>query len=140
MRNLNRTFVCIVLIVLSMPFKGKAQDITKGKYTWKASQVTDGRTSSTKNSYTEFVTNASTSVDWIQKNGELKTTFRVTGIEGSWPNIDNQGTITYILEHENGSCRMSFERSASGLKISMDFEGNGNATTRLTFKVDSVIP
>lgn len=138
MRDITLRLLSILVIALITPAAGFSQDITKSEYTWKASQVTDGRTSSTKASYTEFVTHGLTSVDWIQKNGELKTTFRITGTEGSWSNINNQGSITYLLEYENRSCKMRFERAASGLSISMDFGSEGAGTTRLTFKVDSV--
>jgi len=115
-----------------------SQNITGTALTWKASQVTDGRTSATKTSSTEFVTHATSSVDWIQRNGAVKTTFRVVGMEGNWPNIKERGSVTYLLEYEKRSCKMRIERNASGLSLFMDFVDEGAATTRLTFRIDSV--
>lgn len=115
-----------------------SQNITGTTLIWKASQVTDGRTSSTKTSSTEFVTHATSSVDWIQRNGALKTTFRVVGTEGSWTNVKEHGSITYLLEYEKHSCKIRIERNASGLSLFMDFVGDEAATTRLAFRIDSV--
>lgn len=130
-------FLFWLVVIALIPSAGLAQDITQNTYTWKASQVIDGRTSSTKASTTEFVTHASNSVDWIQRNGELKTAFVVTGIKGNWPNIHKSGSITYLLEYEKHSCTLRLERGGSGLLITMDF-GDGVGLGRLTFKVDSV--
>jgi hypothetical protein len=125
-------------LILTGATNVNGQDMTRTTLAWKASQVMDGRTSATKTSTTEFVTHSATSVDWIQRNGELRTTFRVLSVEGTWSDVKERGSVTYLVEYDNHSCKLLFERSDSGVSIVMDFETVPDASKRLTFQINSV--
>ena len=115
-----------------------AQDISQSTLHWKALEVTDGRTAATKATTSEFISNSAKSVQWIQRKGNLKTTFNVISVEGSWADIKEVGRITYVVELNGHSCSMRFERSSSELLIVMDFDQGGDASKRLKFKIESV--
>src|SRR5882762_399388 len=61
-----------------------SQNIASSNLVWEADQVTDTQTQKTNAYKAKFKTNKSTSIEWIQKNGEKSSVYTVTGTEGSW--------------------------------------------------------
>lgn len=116
----------------------QAQNISNSTITWEAQQVTDVESASTKLMSCQFVTKSGTTVDWVQKDGEMKTTFNIVETTGNWPDVSAAGTITYTLERKGKSCRMIIERSESGIFVTLDFSKLNEYTSHLRFKIESV--
>ncbi len=124
---------CLLIALAGVSSTALSQSIVRSTLTWKAMEVNDSRTQTSKGMTCDFVTNGKKSVDWIQKGGALKTSFIVTAVEGEWLNVASQGSITYVLERNGKSCKMLIERNASGVFVTLDF-----TSSRLRFKIDSV--
>lgn len=130
--------VIVLMLSALVVEQAHAQDISKSKVTWRATEITGQGTPSSKPMSCEFVTNASRSVQWVQRKGALTTQFRVTGTEGSWANIASYGTFNYQLDYNGQPCRMTLERSSAGIFIVMDFIKNGQTASQLRFAVNAV--
>jgi hypothetical protein len=119
-------------------FQGTAQDISQQTLSWRTDQVLDLQTNASISMKCTFKTIGASKVEWIQKNGSLKTIYNVTSIQGSWPNISQTGSVTYVLERNGKSFKMLMEKSGPNVSVTLDFSKPGEFTSVRRFRVISV--
>ena len=115
-----------------------SQDINKSNLRWEANEFTDLQTSSKVVSKCTFRTLRSNTVEWIQKKGTLTSRYKVVAVDGSWPNLSKFGSLTYLLDRNGKTCRMTMERNESGIFITMDLSKTQEYVSRYKFKIESV--
>jgi hypothetical protein len=115
-----------------------SQNISTANLTWEAEEATDLQTSHSMAMDCVFKTNGTESVEWIQRKGELKTLYTVTSVEGSWSNVSAVGSFIYLLTRKGHSCKMTVERTETGIFVTMDFSKASEYTARHRFRIKSV--
>lgn len=130
----------ILLFANFLASPGLSQNIKTTKLVWETDQVInlENQTSSVYNA--KFKTNASQSMEWIQKKGQMNTLYEIARMEGSWEDISTQGTISYLLTRNGKSINMIIEKNSSGTFITMDFIVPGQLPSRQKFHVQSIKP
>lgn len=128
------TIACLIVA----PLASFAQDISTSTLTWEAVESTDLEKSTTLAMKCSFRTESNSSVEWIQKKGQLRNVFVVTSVEGTWNDISSVGTITYTLSRNGKSYKMKLEKDDSGTFITMDFSKDGEYQSRYRFRITSV--
>lgn len=83
-----------------------------------------------------FETTPST-VRWVQKKGSIVSAYIVTGIDGNWPDITQEGSLTFNLERNGRPVRMTVLYRDGLREISLEFTDAGSAVKR-TFHVTAV--
>lgn len=126
------------LLVLIAGTTTLAQNISTNNLTWEAVETTNLQTSVTTTLKCSFRTNSNTSVEWIQKKGQLSTLYTVTSVQGAWNNVAMPGSVTYTLQHDGKACKMTLEKTPSGTFITMDFSKPGEYTSLHRFKIVTV--
>ena len=119
-------------------FPAAAQNVSQETLSWQADQVTDLQTNASVSMKCIFKTIGDGQVEWIQKNGTLKTTYNVTTAQGSWSNISQPGTITYTLARNGKTFKMILERSGPDITVTLDFSKAGEFTAVRRFRIVSV--
>jgi hypothetical protein len=130
----------LVTIVLLLQFFCRsiaAQNLTTADLTWEADQTTDLQTNEAKPYQATFKTKGDKSFEWVQKKGQLSTHYTVVSVEGSWENVAQSGTATFVLERNGKNLRARFERNLSGVFITLIYPG-AVVDARLQFRVKSV--
>ena len=136
MKLFNSTLIAIGLISLSV-ISAQSQNIRSSNLTWEADEVTDLEVRDSVRYTCQFRTDGS-SMEWIQKNGELKTVYQIVGVEGNWTDVSKNGTMTFSLERKERLCKMVLERTTSGVFVTLDFSGPGEYTSVKKFHIKSV--
>lgn len=116
----------------------RAQNIEMSTLTWVSDEVTDIGASRVSKVKCMFKTEGKSRVEWIQRNGNLRTVFTVIGTQGVWTNVGEPGNITYVLERNGNRCRMIIERKQDGLFVTMDFSKAGEYSSIQKFKISTV--
>ena len=126
------------LLLVALPAISFAQDIATANLTWTAEEATDLSTGKNIAYRCQIKTDGAQSVKWLQKNGQMITTYTVTGTEGNWSNISSLGSFTYQLSRNGKSCKMIVEKKVTGTFITMDFSKQGEYVSRQRFRIKSV--
>lgn len=128
-----------LVVIFCLSFNSSfSQDISTASLTWTADQTTDLSTGKNVPYQCEIKTDGVRSVKWVQKKGQLITTYTVTGTEGKWANISSSGTFTYLLSRNGKDCKMIIEKKLTGIFITMDFSKPGEFVSRQRFRIKSV--
>jgi hypothetical protein len=117
-----------------------SQNVATADLVWRCDQATEQRTSSTISHNSTFKTSGTRSVVWLQRNDQFATTFTVTGTQGTWGNISNDGSFTYLLRRDGATGRMTVQRSGTNVSITLDFNESGEHNVSQKFRVQSVQP
>lgn len=117
-----------------------SQNIVTANLVWETDQATDLQTQSTSSYKAQFKTNGSTSVEWVQRKGQMTTLYNVEHVEGEWADISTSGSITYFLTRNDKSAKMIIEKKSSGTFITLDFSVPGEFNSLQKFHVQSVQP
>lgn len=135
--------VLMVLVLILFAGSAFAQtdslNIRLANLKWNSYEFLD----SAKGSYIEhdsyFLTHGEGSIDWHQqKDGEEKvTTFSITQIEGSWPDITVSGSITYsvMLNEVNG--KIIFQRDGDWITAKLVFNNAAVGNLNYVFTISS---
>ena len=116
----------------------RAQNIEMSTLTWVSDEVTDIGASKVSKVKCMFKTEGKSRVEWIQRNGALRTAFTVVEVQGAWTNVEEPGGIAYVLERNGKRCRMFIERAKDGLFVTMDFSKAGEYSSIQKFKISTV--
>ncbi len=134
----NKPTIAFLTVLLFSTLSLHAQNIARGTLLWQAEEVTDLQTATNKQMSCQFRTQSNSSVEWIQKDGALKSLFTISSVDGQWADVSTLGTITYALERNGKTAKMILEKTASGTFITMDFSKPGEFVSKLRFKIMSV--
>lgn len=137
MKNLKRClFILVALLSLVASSTTNAQSPVTDRLKWDLDEAEDVVGSRTMKYEGVLRIYPRSRVVWSQRNGTKTSEYAITGIEGSWADIKNIGTLTYVLSHNDQTARLTIERKEDGDYVLFDF-GNGS---RHRFHVKSVKP
>jgi hypothetical protein len=131
-----RLTLLFALLVIAAP--GNAQDVGKSDLSWIATQVSDLKASREDPVACTFRTRAGNSVEWIQKGGQAITTYSITSSIGRWTDLGKPGQVVYNVSDGRSSGTMTFERTASGFFVTLDFSAGGPHGIRMRFSITNV--
>jgi len=114
-----------------------AQDIRQKRLVWTAHQVTDQQSKSSRSYDCQFKSRE-TSIEWIQKSGEVRAVYNIVEAKGEWPNIALPGSIEFLVERKGKSGRIRFERTESNVFVTLDFSQPGGQAFVQKFEIKSV--
>lgn len=123
-------FIIISCAVLA-GFAATAQSITSDAIKWSSEEFLE----ESKNVYIShesyFLSYGSDSVVWYQA-GDFRQTVKVTGIEGSWADLNTNGSITYNVLYHDKTGTLKFQRDGDWISIRMQIAGlPGNPAAKL---------
>ncbi|MEQ1531252.1 MAG: hypothetical protein ABL925_18190 [Methylococcales bacterium] len=122
MKNILPNIIILhTMAFLTMANKGHAQDVNAQSMRWQAVQVTFLNDGKKEENNSQFIVKPST-VEWIQKNGQKVYTFEITETLGTWPDVAQDGSITYQVRLKGKTGTISVRKS------------NGSITLRLTYR------
>lgn len=126
--------------VLSLLFSTAvvAQDITTTSLRWTCNQTTDLKAPSTKDYACVFITQGNRTITWLQRSGQVRSTYVIREIQGSWRDITSQGIITYLVDRDGRAGRVVVERSGESINITVDFSESGQHNIKQRFRVSEV--
>jgi len=115
-----------------------AQNISEASIRWTCDQTTDLRTDSTGTYACAFITQGSASISWRQRNDEIVTHYTVTGTEGTWTNVSQEGLFTYFLSRDGSAGRLIIQRTGGQVTVLLDFSESGAFNIKRKFSVSEV--
>lgn len=115
-----------------------AQDISSVSLRWTCTQTTNLRDGSTSAYLCTFITRGTGSVTWLQRNGQVATHYVVSGTEGNWPDVSQNGQLTYRLSRDEKTGQLIVERTAAGVTLTLDFTESGEANIKQKFHASEV--
>jgi hypothetical protein len=86
---------------------------------WTATHLTDKKTNATEANACQFVTYGTHKMEWIQNNGAFKLTWNIINTEGTWPDTNQQGSITLEIALEDQRGIMIISRTTLGVAIEL---------------------
>lgn len=131
-----RLIILIFFVALSPCLR--AQDIASASLRWTCNQTTNLRDGSTSSYSCSFITRGTDGIAWMQRSGQVTTNYAVTGTEGYWSDISNEGQFVYLLSRDGKPGRMVVQRTASGVTITLDFSESGPHHIKQQFRVSEV--
>lgn len=114
MKNM-RTILITLLFFTSL--SALAQKIAEDRIEWRVTGLRDLSTSVESSYSCKFITGPGT-LRWEQK--ESVTVLEVTGTEGRWPNISQDGKTTYLASDAGEKMRLTFQRQNGQVVILME--------------------
>ncbi len=130
----------LFLLLLLCSISGYGQDISQTPITWTINHGLDLRSNSNFSYQCTFHTSSSDSLVWSQNAGSFVSTFTVSSRNGTWTDVNSTGSMTYNVVLEGSTGTILFERTASGLFVTMDFPKNDPQGSWIKFQVSSISP
>lgn len=127
----------IVLLVLNISIRSLAQDIETATILWEADRASNKQTNESHALLCSFKSTPAY-VEWIQKNGELKTTYQIISSEGTWNDVNQAGSITFIVERNGNRIKITFTRANGQVTVALDFSKPGQAYAVQEFNISNV--
>src|SRR5882672_10991025 len=90
-----KTTLILLTLSIGIHMCSDAQDIRQKTLNWTSSSNINQADNDTTTYSCSFSTLADQQVNWIQKNGADVSTYTVTSVEGTWPNVNTDGQVTY---------------------------------------------
>ena len=115
--------LCILFMICSSYLY--SQDISSTEITWKIDQGNDLEAKKNFPYNSLFKTNSSGTIQWHQGNSTYNKTFQIVSSEGSWTDVSKRGKVRYIVRDDSGDAELIFERTSSGISISLDILPSG---------------
>jgi len=107
-----------ILIVFLIPGWLQAQNITTQSLSWQTASATDVNTGDILSaSGDKIISHGSTSVEWKDSQGNVKYTYTVNTVNGTWSNVSNNGSIIYQVTTGGKAGTIAFIRSGNEITI-----------------------
>lgn len=132
--------VFFVFFLISVSHYGWSQDISSVPLIWHVDQMTDMKTSEVFSYQCVFQTNGQQPIQWVQKNGTVSSSLSVKGFSGLWSNVASMGEFVFQVSKDGFSGTVLFERTNSGLFITLDLTPGNPDDIRTRFRVSSITP
>jgi hypothetical protein len=108
----------ILSLIVWVPCLLQAQNITSATLNWQASSVTEVNTGDILSAGGDkIISHGSTSVEWKDSQGNVKYTYAVNTVNGTWSNVSNNGSIIYQVTTGGKAGTIAFIRSDSEITI-----------------------
>ena len=120
-----------------LAFASQAQDILTTQLIWSVTQLTDLNTSKSASYTCSFKTNGTQQILWVQKNNYIRT-LEVQQTMGTWTNVSRTGQVTYSIAEDSDTGTLTFERTSTGIFITLDLSQGTEPHLRQRFSVDQV--
>jgi hypothetical protein len=80
------------------------------------------------NSNNEFTLRGSIELEWSQQNGAEKTVYEITGVTGSWTNLNEPGSVEYAVKLGTRTGKIVLYKNGNGtIRIRIEtYRGNVN--------------
>lgn len=115
-----------------------AQDIATNPLTWKVSNLTDLVSNQSAPYSCSFATQGSEPIKWAQRQGRFITTFTVSGVTGSWPDVSKNGKVVLSIAADGQIGSLTFEKSDSGTWITLQLSQPGQGEIKNRFTVQQI--
>ncbi len=86
---------------------------------WTATHLTDKKTNATELNTCQFVTYGTHKMEWIQNNGAFKLIWNIINIDGTWPDTNQQGSVTLEIALDDQRGKMIISRTSTGVAIEL---------------------
>jgi hypothetical protein len=116
------------------------QDITNVQLRWQVDEMTDLKTNETFVYQCSFQSNGSQPIQWSQKGGTISSVLAVASSSGSWNNVAAPGDYAFQISKDNLTGTAIFERTASGVFITIDLSSSNPNAMRARFRVATITP
>jgi hypothetical protein len=107
--------LALLILLLSSSLTAVAQSsVTLGQDNivfHSAQAINNGNTLSLDN---EFIIRGSTEIEWSQANGAEKTKYVITGVAGSWQNMNETGAMQFAVQVGSANGKIILYRNANG--------------------------
>ncbi len=132
-------FKALIVASMSLVFSGTihAQSFHQSTITWVADRAIDLERTDTVAMKCSFKTVGGAQLIWSQRNGSINSTYQITGVEGTWSNISEQGSVNLTLQRNGKSSKAKVERTNDGVYIMMDFS-KPEGSSHLLFRIVTI--
>jgi len=108
----------ILLICIAFPVLVRAQSITQQQLLWKVSSVIDVNTGDILSTGgDQIISHSNTSVEWKDSQGNVKYTYAVNTVNGTWSNVNNTGSIIYQVTTGGKAGTITFIKSGNEITV-----------------------
>jgi len=130
--NLLRLLTVAAFFVAAMT-NGNAQNIESDTIQWNSTNFVDLLADNTAVAVPcQFITKGISSLEWVQANGSYICTMQITSKDGSWTDLNNDGSITYNVTLDQIPGRVTLSRSGNSLKLLLDLNGASHIKNEYT--------
>lgn len=129
--------IMFAALLLILAPAAHCQDILQASLRWNAVATTDLRTNQSQSYECAFVSGPG-QIKWLQKGGQSVKTYIVQRSEGSWNSVAVNGTVVFYVTEGPSEGTVTFQRSESGLSITLDFSASGPNAIKRRFSVFQV--
>lgn len=126
--------LCLTFLVYQESM-GQKIGITDKTISWKALQQTEMNSMTDVYGKFTIVTRQLQSIDLVQD--EIKQ-FRITGINGTWNNLSEDGELEYLVEYQNTPGKVIITRVNSVTTIVIDFSAFAPEDIKSKFLIKSI--
>jgi hypothetical protein len=131
-------FFALVFLLLTQPLW--AQDITTVSLSWQVDEMTDLKTNETFAYQCSFQSNGLMPIQWLQKSGTISSTLMISSSSGTWSNVAVLGEYTFQISKDNLTGTAVFEKTSSGVFITIDLSAGNPSAMRARFRVATITP
>lgn len=125
-------FFFSLLMVLSV----SAQNVRTSQLTWSVNELTDLNKNVSASYSCLFKTDGLLSISWDQS--AYDTSLGVQQADGQWSDVSMPGQITYSISLDGETGTIVFERTASGVYITLDLSQPNGGRLRHRYSVSQV--
>jgi hypothetical protein len=139
MKQHYRIFFFFILLfdVMSTGANGQAVSFSDS-LVWKISGYTNTKKNENNTLYCEFKTTSNVII-WVQDSGDDVNEFQITSTDGMWPDLSQDGTITFHVTWNDLPGTMRFSKSNGTTEIRMEINKDGLNLTPFVFTVSDVV-
>src|ERR1041385_255652 len=107
---MNNRFYPFLIIALLTSFQLCGQDINQDSIQWTSPSWFDPSTSANVDEATTVISSPG-SIIWKTQNDSIKYTFTVRKSNGTWSNVNNDGSVMFEADSGNDSAVIEFKKS-----------------------------
>lgn len=112
----------ILIFALAAAHPTLGQNVATTALAWQADQATDLQTGKATPYAAVFKTFASDRVEWVQKNGQMVSSYLVESVTGVWDNLSVDGSIVYTLIKNDKRIVMLIEKKNATTTVTLNFK------------------
>lgn len=110
----------LILFMLLGSIVTYSQNILTSTIQWTCTQTFDAQQGLMTDEITKIVSSP-TQVTWYDSNDVVKDTFEISGTEGSWTNVSNNGSVTFTVSSGEDRALIQFTKQNSNISIRIHF-------------------
>jgi len=112
---MKKSFLLSILLVLSASLY--AQNVTSETIRWHVARVQEVNAGKVTEDADQVVSYGATKIEWKNTAGVVKRTFTISETNGSWTNVQNNGSILYEVSEGERLGTIKIFRTASELTV-----------------------